>query len=279
MTASLELPPGLEPAAVEAVFCDLDGTLVADAHLRPASFDGVRELVEAGVSVFVATGRMFTSARRFAHALGLSGMVIAYQGAWVGDATTGETLLHRPLEGQTAAELIRAVHERGFEVLAYRDDEPYAEVRTPFTNGYATSAGVPLHVVDDLAAWATEPVTKLVVPGEPSACDALREELLPLYGHRAFIAKSLPHYLEMAASDVSKATGVRFVCERLGIDQARTVAFGDGENDRELLDAAGFGIAVADGFDGLSEHADWICPPLEEDGAARTMTAIAAARR
>jgi hydroxymethylpyrimidine pyrophosphatase-like HAD family hydrolase len=69
------------------------------------------------------------------------------------------------------------------------------------------------------------------------------------------------------------------VCERLGLDQARTIAIGDGENDRELLRAAGFGVAVAGGFAGLVDDADWVCPPLAEDGAARTLSALAAARR
>ncbi len=280
MTSILALPPGLDPLAVDAVFCDLDGTLVDHAELRPASAGAVAELTATGVQVFVATGRMFTSARRFSRLLGLHGLVIAYQGAWVGDATTGACLLHRPLDGTTAAELIRAVQARGFEILAYRHDEPYAQLRSTFTDQYTTSAGVPLNVVDDLAGWATGgAVTKLVAPGEPAACDALRDELVPVFGDRAFIAKSLPYYLEMAAPNVSKEAGVRFVCERLGIDRARTVAVGDGENDRELLQAAGFGIAVAGGFAGLAEDADWVCPPLEEDGAARTLQALASARR
>lgn len=276
---TLALPPGLDPLAIDAAFCDLDGTLVDHAELRPAGVFAVAELVATGVQVFVATGRMFTSARRFARLLGLDGLVIAYQGAWVGDATTGECLLHRPLDGPTAAEIIRAAQARGFEILAYRHDEPYAQIRSTFTDAYTTSAGVPLNVVDDLAGWATEPVTKLVVPGEPAACDALRDELVPVFGDRAFIAKSLPHYLEMAAPNVSKETGVRFVCERLGLDQSRTIAVGDGENDRELLQAAGFGVAVAGGFAGLADDADWVCPPLAEDGAARTLSALAAARR
>ena len=38
------------------------------------------------------------------------------------------------------------------------------------------------------------------------------------------------------------------------------MAFGDGENDRELLAWAGYGVCVENGDDGLKELADWICP-------------------
>ena len=61
-------------------------------------------------------------------------------------------------------------------------------------------------------------------------------DLLPRYGQRAFIAKSLPYYLEMAAPGVSKATGSAHVCELLGIAPEECIAFGDGENDIELIE-------------------------------------------
>src|SRR4051794_22565656 len=107
---------------------------------------------------------------------------------------------------------------------------------------------------------------------------ALRDALLPRYGERAFIAKSLPYYLEMAAAGVSKATGAGYVCELLGIAPAQCIAFGDGENDVELLDWAGFGVAVDAGFGPPPLPARWGCPPLAEDGVPRTLEAIAAAR-
>ena len=124
----------------------------------------------------------------------------------------------------------------------------------------------------------TAPVTKLVTMGIPDAMDALRDSLLPRYGERAFIAKSLPNYLEMAAPGVSKAHGCALACAVAGVAEDATVAFGDGENDIEMLAWAGYSVAVAGGFAPLLQDADWICPPLDADGVPRTLEAIAAAR-
>ena len=56
------------------------------------------------------------------------------------------------------------------------------------------------------------------------------------FGNRLHISKSLPIFLEFSASGVTKGSGLAFLAERLGFSAGSTVAFGDGENDVELLD-------------------------------------------
>jgi hydroxymethylpyrimidine pyrophosphatase-like HAD family hydrolase len=63
------------------------------------------------------------------------------------------------------------------------------------------------------------------------------------------------------------------VCRRLGLDVTGVVAFGDGENDVELLETAGFGIAVEHAHPRLPAVADWTCPGPEDEGVAAVMGA------
>jgi hydroxymethylpyrimidine pyrophosphatase-like HAD family hydrolase len=64
------------------------------------------------------------------------------------------------------------------------------------------------------------------------------------------------------------------VGERLGFTPATTVAFGDGENDIELVAWAGFGVAVANAHPRVLEAADWVCPSAEEEGVAQVIEAL-----
>ena len=64
------------------------------------------------------------------------------------------------------------------------------------------------------------------------------------FGGRLWVTKSLPHFLEFAAEGVSKGSGLEFLAERLGFTREQTVAFGDGENDVELIEWGGYGVAV-----------------------------------
>jgi hydroxymethylpyrimidine pyrophosphatase-like HAD family hydrolase len=72
---------------------------------------------------------------------------------------------------------------------------------------------------------------------------------------------------------VTKAAGLDFVSEHLGFARDRTVAFGDGENDIELVDWAGYGVAVANAHDRVLEVADFVCPGVDEEGVAQVLEA------
>ncbi len=243
----------------------------------PNAAPAIAALQAAGVLCVIATGRMLTSARRIAGEIGIDAPLVCYQGAMVG-TMDGTILRHDPLEAATAKELLRAIAAAGHDPVAFLDERVYVAVDSATARTYSRNAGVPYEVVGDLANWLSAPVTKLVAWGEPAAMDRLRDDLVPAYGDRAFIAKSLPYYLEMAAPGVSKATGAQHVCDLLAIDVRDCIAFGDGENDLELLDWAGYGVAVGGGFGPLLERADHVSAPLDEDGVPRLLTAIARAR-
>jgi hydroxymethylpyrimidine pyrophosphatase-like HAD family hydrolase len=72
---------------------------------------------------------------------------------------------------------------------------------------------------------------------------------------------------------VTKAAGLDFLAERLGFSRERTVAFGDGENDIELVDWAGYGVAVENADERVKAVADFICPSVEEEGVAQVLEA------
>ena len=109
--------------------------------------------------------------------------------------------------------------------------------------------------------------------GDPQALDGLEAKLKPRFRGRLFVAKSLPHFLEFAHPDVSKGAGLQFVADRLGFTAAQTVACGDGENDRELLEWAGFGVAVANAHDDIIRLADLVVPSVEDEGVAALLEA------
>ena len=72
---------------------------------------------------------------------------------------------------------------------------------------------------------------------------------------------------------MSKGSGLAFVADRLGFGPEETVACGDGENDRELLDWAGFGVAVANAHEDVLERADLVVPSVQEEGVAALLEA------
>ncbi len=80
--------------------------------------------------------------------------------------------------------------------------------------------------------------------------------------------------LEIGNPEVTKGSGLAFVAERLGIELDRVIAFGDGENDVELLEAAGFGVAVEGGHARLRAIADATCAGPADEGVASVIEAV-----
>jgi len=272
------IPVGVDAAAVEAVAMDLDRTILPRSlELTDRLVAAVAAVRATGVRPIIATGRMFRSARPFALRLDLDTPLICYQGALIADARSGEWLVHTPMPVPLAREVLGALD--GQHVNVYVHDELYVEELNADALEYARHSKLEPRVVGPLDDWLTEPTTKIVVVGEPARLDVLETQLHDRFGQRLFIAKSLPHFLEVAEPEVSKGSGLRWVCRRLGIDPGRVISFGDGANDIELLQEAGLGVAVEDADPALLPHAAFTVPSVEEDGVAAFLEELAAARR
>jgi Cof subfamily protein (haloacid dehalogenase superfamily) len=200
--------------------------------------------------------------------------VICYQGAVVADPATGEFLRHVPIPVALAREAISLIQDAGHGLNCYVDDELYVARVTPEAERYARFQNIELHEVGPLLDWLVCPPTKLVVVGGEQALDVLGVEMRAHFGRRLFIAKSLPIFLEFAHPDVSKGTGLQFLADRIGITPAQTVAFGDGENDLELLEWAGYAVAVENADPALKERANLIAPSVEDEGVAQVIEAF-----
>jgi Cof subfamily protein (haloacid dehalogenase superfamily) len=241
--------------------------------LRPRTLAAIARARDAGMHVIVVTGRMFRSVRPYLDEAGLDDPVVCYQGAVVANPRTGEFLRHVPIPRAAALDAIDAVVEAGFHVNCYVGDSLYVSEVTPEARSYSGFQGLDLHEVGDLHAWLHDDPTKLVAVGDPDALDALEDVLKPRFEGRLFVSKSLPHFLEFAHPDVNKGSGLQFVADLLGFTAEQTVACGDGENDRELLDWAGFGVAVANAHEDILARADLVVPDVEEEGVATLLDA------
>ena len=242
--------------------------------LQPRTRAALAAAREAGLHVVVVTGRMFRSVVPYVREAGLSEPVVCYQGAVVADPESGRFLLHEPIPLELAREAIASLEEEGFPVNCYVDDELYVARTTPESDSYAAFQNLPVHEVGNLLAWIEAPPTKLVAIGDPVTLDGLEQRIKARFAGRLYVAKSLPYFLEFASPAVTKASGFAFVAEHLGFGAPDTIAFGDGENDVELLEWAGYAVAVANAHDRVLAVADFVCPPVQEEGVSQVLRAL-----
>jgi Cof subfamily protein (haloacid dehalogenase superfamily) len=257
------------------VASDFDRTLIGEDAVLPRRTTAALRATQAdGRRVVVVTGRMFRSVRPYLLEAGLHDPVICYQGAVVADPVTGEWLRHEPIPLELAREAIALVEEEGYALNCYVDDELVVSEITAANRAYADFQNLPITEVGPLLDWLEKPPTKLVVVDDPEVLDRFELRAKEHFGDRLYISKSLPYFLEFASALVTKGAGLEFLAEHLGFTREQTVAFGDGENDVELLEWAGYGVAVANAHPRVLAVADYVCPPVTEQGVAQVLEAL-----
>jgi Cof subfamily protein (haloacid dehalogenase superfamily) len=247
---------------------DLDGTVLRrNLRITPDTLAALRSLRERGMRLVVATGRRFESAREQAGRLGFAERdpVICYGGSMV-RRMNGETLLHRTLPASLSLEVLEWAAARDLHARVFVDGHIITSPDIPAARPEPGAS-----VVASPAVWLREggkEPTKLVIVDHPDDIKGWLEEARTAFAGRLFVTRSLPHYVEIGSLEGTKASALGFLCERWGIEPERVLAFGDADNDIDMLRFAGRGVAVGGMTGEVREAADEVVPDVDEDGVA-----------
>jgi Cof subfamily protein (haloacid dehalogenase superfamily) len=222
---------------------DLDGTVLRrNLRITQGTFSALQSLRERGMKLVVATGRRFESARECAERLGFADHdpLICYGGSMV-RRISGETLLHRKLPVSLGIEVLEWAAARDLHARVFLDGRIITPPDTPVARPESDAS-----IVDSPADWlreGTEQPTKLVIVDRPDDIGGWLGEAQTAFAGRLFVTRSLPHYVEVGGLEGTKSTALKFLCRRWGIDPERVLAFGDADNDIDMLRFAGRGLA------------------------------------
>jgi Cof subfamily protein (haloacid dehalogenase superfamily) len=266
---------------IRLVALDIDGTLVGDdLIIGPDSRAAIRAARGRGVIVSIVTGRMVSSAMRFARVLELDAPIVGYQGALIrempaaGSSRAGRLLVHTPLPAEVAREVViwsRMVgldpHLNHLERFIVRADDPRAD-------DYSAFMGSLPELEHDLVGSIRHSITKVMAAGVPPLPSEVAGLARERFAGRAEVTVSHPRFLEFVARGVSKGRAIRWLARRLGVPLGAVMAIGDQWNDIEMIAEVGHGAAMPTAPAGVLAAARYIAPPLAEEGVARMIEAL-----
>ena len=123
--------------------------------------------------------------------------------------------------------------------------------------------------IDSLAAvLGRRQAVKLIFIDDAPTADTVEHEMRARFEGRMAVVRSHRSVVEASPLGVSKGDGLRRLADHLAISRAQTMAIGDQDNDVSMVAWAGIGVAMGDGSPAARAAADWVAPPLAEDGAA-----------
>lgn len=243
----------------QLAFVDLDDTLLApDKTVSPENLRALDRLRSAGTQLVLASGRHHRNIARFRE-FGDLGWLLSSQGSVVRHHQTDEMLLETTLAPEHVAELCRRGRDLGMSLIAYHREGAYIDRATPWTDLYAQLAGWTPQLVD-FAQLPPDGFQKILWSEDPARITTLAPTLRRETRGWAHSVITNPELLEFIAATANKAAGAQALSERLGIPTDKTLAFGDGNNDVELLRWAGFSVAMRHGRESAHRAARCVSP-------------------
>ena len=266
---------------IKLIAVDMDGTLLnSHKKLTETTLKTLQKVVDRGIWIVPSTGRMVQGLPEYIKILPGLRYIIAINGGSVWDLKENTSIFDANIPYEQAMEVIEFVQK-------------YDAVNECYCNNEALMSKVSYglidyHIPDSLAA---------VVKGNRKALDDyvgfMREkradvQKIQLFFHDSHkrlaaireLEKTFPklsltcsqtYNIELNAATANKGNALEILCRHLHIDIQNTMAFGDGGNDKPMLLAAGYAVAMANGTDEIKSVADYVTESNDEDGVARAI--------
>lgn len=240
---------------------DLDGTTLNNQSKITTRTEAVlRELRKQGHIVSIATGRPFRNSKNYYYQLKMDTPIVNFNGALCHHPVQNDWQkeYHKTLDRNIALDLTEFKNEEGVLMIAaetkdtvYVTDSyvPYGDY---YPNGHKDTR------VLNAKNLKENPTSVSVFTSSNEIQPIIQQKLVDKYGDDIEVRSwgGFAPCLEVVAAGVQKAMGVEQISHYYGIDRKNILAFGDEDNDYEMIQYAGHGVAMRNGIDALKNIAD-----------------------
>lgn len=263
---------------IQIVAFDLDGTVLdSNKHLSDRNREALSACARMGIHIVPTTGR--SAAGIIPEIKSIPGVryAITTNGGTITDLKTGQVLERQTISNEKALRLMKIISR-------------YHAMYDPYINGRGISQS---QFYDHMEEFGLNEImqnmvraTRDVVPDIMEYVERTGEEVEKINIYLAdlrdreplcrelerepdlVITSSLYNNLEVNASSATKGRALMWLADYLNVSREATMALGDGGNDLSMIQAAGTGVAMANGLEEVKAAADFVTLSNDEDGVA-----------
>lgn len=257
------------------IVLDLDGTLLTDEKvISQKTEETLRLAASQGHHIMIATGRPYRASEPYYRQLEMKTPIVNFNGAFVHHPTDRSwKTIHEPIALPIVNEVIEAMQDFSVEnIVAEVKDDVYAQYHDEHFLDIL-SFGNPHITEGDLRRSLKADPTSLLIQANEHTVDPIRRHLEEIHAevidHRRWGAPF--NIVEIVRHGLHKAVGIDAVSKWMNIPRERIIAFGDEDNDLEMIDYAGTGVAMGNAIDRLKSIANEVTATNNEDGIAQVL--------
>ena len=244
---------------IKIIFFDIDGTLIdmQKKEITERTVETLRRLQERGILICIATGRTPTTVPRFE---GVEfDAFLTFNGSYCYNQK--EDIYANPIPAEDVKQLLANAAAMNRPVSIATRNRIAANGKDKDLADYFAIAKEEVVVADDFEQVAQEEVYQMML-------GCIGEERVRLLEgvKNAKLAAWWDRAVDVIPGDSGKGIGVEQLLRYYHLDKSEAMAFGDGNNDIEMLLAVGAGVAMENASPELKAVATEICGHVAEDG-------------
>ncbi|TDM04157.1 Cof-type HAD-IIB family hydrolase [Macrococcus carouselicus] len=254
---------------------DMDDTLMTSGNvMSDRTRDALLAAQQAGVKVMLASGRPTSGMVKDAKLLQLDrreSYILSYNGARLTAMKDMSLLKENALTKEQFDEVYDYCQSHQLFMITYVNEEIIYEGSHPYMNREHELTGLPMKEVADLKAYVQGNVPKAMAVDFEDRISAADNELNGSLNGHIHATTSKPYFLEFMTKGVSKGVTLKELVETLGLDRNEVMAFGDSDNDKDMIEYAGLGVAMGNANDTIKAAADIVTSDNDHDGIAEVV--------
>lgn len=266
---------------IKMIGIDMDGTLLTtDKRLTEHTKAVLCRAIRQGVEIVAATGRPHTGLpKEYREIPGLHYAITA-NGARVVDLRNGEVVYEALVPQKKAEEVLQLFAEYDMIAELYKDGQSYLNremlerlpefQKNPHMVEYIKNTRIPVENIRDLLTQYPDGFEKVQALFRTAGDrDDAKRRVTKLGGVRA--VSSLDYNVEVSRADANKGNSLMILAEKLGLVPEEVMGFGDNDNDLEMIQKAGLGVAMGNAIPEVKEAADYITDTNDREGVAKAI--------
>lgn len=260
---------------IRLVISDVDGTLVEDGgsfhSLNPEYYEVIRKLDEKGIKFAVCSGRqrvsmekLFEPVKDRIYFAADGGSLVFYQDKCIYSKIIPKDICNEIIDDARQipqCDIMVCGTKRAYATSA--DSELYRWM----VNAY----GFDMEAVGDLKANISDEIVKISLYHQSMVEQLTDPWFRPRWENRVRLNLAGIQWLDCVPMSSGKGSAVEFIQKELGVSREETLAFGDNQNDIDMLKMAGKSFAVENAREELKHVADEICGSYREDGVLKEL--------
>lgn len=270
-------------AKIKLVASDLDGTLLtSNKGLTPRLKAAIEKITDMGIVFIPATGRVYDAVPEEIKALP-SKYIITSNGARIYDVENKRDIYECLLcadDARYILEIAKGLHVI-FEIFsdgkAFIDQKAFDRLEsynlTVHHKEYIRKTRIPIDI-DRLLVSNSDSLENINIIFSDLNDRSLVLEKLKNTNHFSVTASSEIN-IEITNINATKGNAVKKLCELLSIDLSNTLAFGDSENDLDMILSAAVGVAMGNSPENIKQKADIIAESCDSFGEAIILERLA----